>query len=158
MENKLKTTTKKQGKIIFRSDKRLKVISYLYFFELMELPLEVKKAFEDDLLTSSEIKIIENIAANYLKYKQMVSRFIVKNWSFERLNPLERAILIWGAFELSINEKNQTIYEIIGLTKDLIPDDTYKFINKILDEIGGAYERIKASKKELKSTTEVKTV
>lgn len=158
MENKSKNTTEKLGKIIFRSDKRLKIISYLYFFELMEIPLEAKKAFEEDLLSSSEIKIIENISANYNKYKQLVSRFIVKNWSFERLNPLERAILIWGSFELSINEKNQTIYEIVGLTKDLIPDDSYKFVNKILDEIGGVYERIKVGKKETASTSEVKAV
>lgn len=158
MENKSKNTTEKLGKIIFRSDKRLKIISYLYFFELMEIPLEAKKAFEEDLLSSSEIKIIENISANYNKYKQLVSRFIVKTWSFERLNPLERAILIWGAFELSINEKNQTIYEIVGLTKDLIPDDSYKFVNKILDEIGGVYERIKVGKKETASTTKVKAV
>jgi transcription termination factor NusB len=56
-------------------------------------------------------------------------------------------LLLYGAFEMSFTNKAIVIDVLIKLTKKYSPDESYKFINSILDKVGKYYEKIKNNKK-----------
>lgn len=122
-----------------------RIIKYLYKFELMNEVVTSVDAFESGDYDSQEIKMIEAISKNYDKYKILITKFISSKWSWERLAPLLRAILICGAFKVSIRDRALVIDVIIDITKEYIPDDSYKFVNSVLDQIGDYYDKIKKS-------------
>ena len=131
----------KQSKLISRSN----VINYIYKFELMDEEFNNVDAFEKGNFTEEEMKKIEILEKNYKRYKSLVNKHIIDGWSWSRLAPLERAILIYGSFELSYMPKALVINEMVILTQAFIPGDSYKFINSILQRVGEYFEKIKAS-------------
>lgn len=122
---------------------RLKIINYLYKYELMLEKLTSDEAFESGDFTSREIKIIDKISENYEKLGKTIKKYLHESWTWERLMPLEKAILIFGAFELQIADLALVINELIIITKGLIPDNKYQYINSILDQVGNEYAKIK---------------
>lgn len=127
-------------------EKRAAVVSYIYGFELMGSKLSSVKAFESGDFETRELKSIEAIEKNYDKLLRTVKQFIKKDsWQWERIAPLERAILIYGAFELIINDKALVINELVTIAQGFIPGDSYKFINAILENIGAYYEQVKSN-------------
>ena len=79
----------------------------------------------------------------YLYYKNIIVVFLKKNWKWERVLPLERAILIFGAFELEREKENSAlvINKIINYSKLYLNDSSYKYINAILQKIKDYYEK-----------------
>lgn len=131
-----------------RSQLREGMIAYVYGFELMGETFSHIPAFENYDFSNKEIKLLEQLEKNYDKYKMLVSKFLSNNWTMDRIAPLERAILIFGAFELSFTEnKNMAINELVSYAKFYILGDNYKFINAVLDKVGAYYEQIKSNKK-----------
>lgn len=128
---------------ISKLEQRAKIINYLYSFELFDKSIDSVAAFESGDFDDREIKIIENIAKNYDKFKANIIKIIKVKWSWERIAPYLRAILIFGSFDFLINPKNLVINELVVLTKAYAPDDSYKFINGILNTMGDYYEKIK---------------
>lgn len=126
-------------------EKRANIISYIYGFELMGSPFSADQAFESGDFDAKDLKTIEAIAKNYDKFSKVVKQFLKGSWSWERIAPLERAILIYGAFELVVKDKALVINELITITKGFIPGDSYKFINAILENIGAYYDKIKSN-------------
>lgn len=129
---------------------RENVIGYIYSQEVQDEKLSSISAFESGEYTEIEIKYIEKIANNYEIFKKLIVQFIDKTWTWNRLTSLNRAILIYGAFELSFNDKPLVIDVLVRYAKEYAPDSSYKFINSILDKIGNYYEKIKTTKKEIK--------
>ena len=124
---------------------RSNVINYIYKFELMNEEFNNVDAFEKGNFTEEEMKKIEILEKNMKRYKALVNKHIIQGWSWTRLAPLERAILIYGTFELSYMPKALVINEMVILTQGFIPGDSYKFINSILQRVGEYFEKIKAS-------------
>lgn len=113
-------------------EKRASVVSYIYKFELMGSEFSSVDAFESGDFESKELKVIEAIEKNYDKLTKTVKQFIKENWQWERIAPLERAILIYGAFELIINDKALVINELVTLTKGYIPGDEQLVLDRKL--------------------------
>lgn len=126
---------------------RENVIGYIYSHELMNAPLNGDAAFESGEYSSKEIKYIEQIGKNYEMFKKLIIKFCTGSWNWSRMSVLTRAVLIYGAFELSFNDKALVIDVLVKYAKEFAPDDSYKFINSILDKVGKYYETVKASKK-----------
>ena len=126
---------------------RENVIGYIYSYELIKKELDSVEAFESGKYTDKEIKTIEYISKNYQVYKKLILKFTSNSWTWIRTSPLIRAILIYGAFELYIEDTALVIDVLVNYTKDFIPDDTYKLVHSVLDKIGKQYEAIKTSKK-----------
>lgn len=124
-------------------EKAAKIIEYIYTSEIMGNELNSIDAFELGDFDKKDIQIIEMIASKYPQFKKLIEKFIKQSWTWERLAPLERAILLYGAFELNIKEKGHVINGMVMITKAYIPGDSYKFINAILEKIGGYYDEIK---------------
>ncbi len=131
----------KESKLILRSQ----VINYIYTFELYNKPLDASGDLNSEKLNEVQIKQIESISKNYTKFKALIEKFIVDGWSWTRLAPLERAILIYGAFELSYIDRALVINEMVILTQGYVPGDSYKFINSILEKVGDHFDKLKAS-------------
>lgn len=126
---------------------RENVIGYIYSYELLERKLESNDAFEAGNFTDKEIKYIDKISLNYDVFKKLITQFTKKSWPWGRISVINRAVLIYGTFELSFNDKSLVIDVLIKYAKEFIPDDSYKFINSILDKIGGYFEKLKNDKK-----------
>lgn len=62
----------------------------------------------------------------------------LRNFEFNRLNYVEQAILLLAVIEIELGEvdKRVAINEAIELAKQFSLDDTYKFINGVLDNYG----------------------
>ncbi len=76
---------------------------------------------------------IENIGTVDEKIKAHL-----KNWSFERLNKVTLAILRMSVYSLLYTKditSSIVIDEAVDIAKNYGPDDSYKFVNAVLDNI-----------------------
>jgi N utilization substance protein B len=76
---------------------------------------------------------IENIAA-----VDAMIRSHLKNWDFSRLNRVDLAILRMSSYTLMFQDDvspSIVIDEAIGISKEFGTDDSYRFINGVLDSI-----------------------
>lgn len=127
-----------QDKMIFLINalkKRTEIINTIYKYELFDQKVDSKQIFEDDNLDDNAIKIIEQIEAKYDSLKKIIIAALSTDWEWERLQPLVRAILLYGTYELFLNNPKIVINEMINITKIYIPGTVYKLVNKVLDLI-----------------------
>lgn len=127
-----------QDKMIFLINalkKRTEIINTIYKYELFDQKVDSKEIFEDDNLDDNAIKIIEQIEAKYDSLKKIIIAALSADWEWERLQPLVRAILLYGTYELFLNNPKIVINEMINITKIYIPGTVYKLVNKALDLI-----------------------
>ena len=81
-------------------------------------------------------QILNDLENNKYNYIDSISQLLVK-WSFDRLNLIEQAILLQSTSELflKLNDKPVIIDEAIRLTKMYCDEESYKYINGVLDQI-----------------------
>ncbi|ADV34683.1 hypothetical protein MBIO_0840 [Mycoplasmopsis fermentans PG18] len=117
---------------------RLGIINVLYRYELMDQKINVNELFDSESnLSNEQFSHLEKIAKNYDFYKKAVSQFLKEGWSWERISPLIRAILINGAHELMSIEPKIIINESVEITKYYFEDEKnfYKMVNAILEKV-----------------------
>ncbi|WP_373440885.1 transcription antitermination factor NusB [Metamycoplasma equirhinis] len=125
-------------KIDFLSKKlqnRIKLITFIYQFELFDEKISCEKIFQDNDLQNWEVNILNLIESKYNFLINVAKQFISKDWEWNRVLPLTRAIIIYGEYELLFNEPKIVINEMINICKLLSPNNDYKFVNKVLDLI-----------------------
>lgn len=119
-----------------RHENRQKLIFVLYQHLLLHKDINLCFAdnFEDDDEFSRSI--IQDIESNKDNYIDEISKHLVK-WSFDRLNLIEQAILLEAIseFKLGLNDKAVIINEAIIFAKQYCDDESYKYINGVLDKI-----------------------
>ena len=120
--------------------KRTRKIHFLYKYELLNEKLNLEDAFENYNFNEEEFKEIEKLMEDYDNLKATIKRYLKKTWSWSRILPLERAILIVGAYELKSLDKGIVINEMIIYSKEYLLNDKYKFINGLLQNISDEYE------------------
>ena len=83
------------------------------------------------------IQLIENVHKNKDNYIQVIEKQLKKGWSFNRLNKMEAAILLVSTSELldSDLDKSIIINEAVINAKEYCDEDSYKFINGVLNDI-----------------------
>ncbi|WP_026624256.1 transcription antitermination factor NusB [Eggerthia catenaformis] len=83
------------------------------------------------------IQLIENVLKNKDNYIQVIEKQLKKGWSFNRLNKMEAAILLVSTCELldSDLDKSIVINEAVINAKEYCDEDSYKFINGVLNDI-----------------------
>ncbi|MGL5205422.1 MAG: transcription antitermination factor NusB [Metamycoplasmataceae bacterium] len=136
----------KNGDYTKRRVKRMKNVEIIYGYELFDEKINVDKIFSEENIDNDQLKIISAIQKNYDNFVRTAKLFLDDDWTWVRISPLTRAIILCASAELWTIDKKIIINEYIEITKDYIPDDTYKFINKILDKIGSVYEQIRNKK------------
>lgn len=105
--------------------------------EILEKSFRTRKPvylLENDLFT--EIVKQLNDIDNDIK---VIDQNLSDEWVFDRLSYMEQAILLvaYTEFKLGKVEHKIIINEAIEIAKIYCDDDSYKFINKVLDSISG---------------------
>ncbi|MEG0313814.1 MAG: transcription antitermination factor NusB [Erysipelotrichaceae bacterium] len=74
---------------------------------------------------------------NFDIYKEEINKVIKKDWTFDRLGFVERAILVMACSELENDTASRSIVfdEAITLTKKYCDADAYKLVNAILEAL-----------------------
>lgn len=150
-----------------RRQTRMISVMILYRFELFQIqPTEVA-VFEiedfDDLFNyqqmfkikpraiwQQQVQVFSVLSKNYRQFRLLIQSFIRTDWSWSRLSPIIRSILLLACVELQQLDLGIVANEYIEIAKDFIPDsDSYKFINRVIQQIDNLYheQRIKALKK-----------
>lgn len=143
---------------------RIMMVIIIYTYELFNKKVNEKEIFESDLLNemfdynvlktnkteeiiNEQMKRFANIEKNYEVFKKMINKFIRTDWTWTRIDPLTRSILLCASSELWNTDVGIVSNEYVEIAKDFIPDDkSYKFINKIIDNIGKEYAEFKKNK------------
>lgn len=135
MENKLSNEDKKNLFLINSFNKRVKIITYIYQFELFDEKVNVNEIFNNNYLNNFEVQTLTIIQNKYDLFKNLIIKALNNAWIWERLQPLIRAILLYGLYELFINEPKVVINEMVNITKIYTIGDEYKLVNKVLDTL-----------------------
>ncbi len=77
----------------------------------------------------------------------MIIKGLLKDWNFERLGDMEKAILRLGVFELMATETDRAVVidEAIGLAKKFGDENAPRFVNGVLDAFGRDSALLKAA-------------
>ena len=123
-----------------RSSLREKAMISLYQYLLLKSDIRIileelcKKELKDidPYILDCVIECLENKDT----YVSTINQYL-KDWDFERLGYIEQAILLLATHEIvsKTTEKPVAINEAIELAKKYCDDDSYKFINGVLDRL-----------------------
>ena len=121
-----------------RHETREKIVFALYQHLLLKKDINVcfVNNFDSDDLDDYIRSIRNDVIDNEESYIEEISKYLVK-WSFDRLNLVEQAILLEATSEIkqNLNEKAVIIDEAIILTKQYCDEESFKYINGVLDKI-----------------------
>ncbi|NLC92490.1 MAG: transcription antitermination factor NusB [Treponema sp.] len=83
--------------------------------------------------------IINGTVSHIDEVDSLITSHLASNWSKDRLNKVTLAILRVSVYEIIFQKEAMPsiiIDEAVSIAKDYGPDDSYKFINAVLDNIG----------------------
>ena len=83
--------------------------------------------------------IIAGTISHIDEIDKLIESHLSSSWSMERISRVALAILRTGVYELLFQngaESKIVIDEAVNIAKDFDTDDSYKFINAVLDKIG----------------------
>ena len=98
---------------------------------------EVKESSKEEQTFAS--LIASGTVDHISEIDQMIKAHLTKDWSLERLNKVTLAILRTSIYEMKFQAGSTpqiVIDEAVKIAKDFGTDDSYKFINAVLDKIG----------------------
>ncbi len=91
----------------------------------------------DDVLTFSRL-LISGTIEHLEQVDNSIKSNLSENWDFDRLSKVDLAILRLGAYQILFQtdiHPSIVIDEAIDISKEFGADDSFKFINAILDSI-----------------------
>ena len=106
---------------------------------------EVKESSKEEQTFAS--LIASGTVDHISEIDEMIKSHLTKDWSLERINKVTLAILRTSIYEMKFQTGSTpqiVIDEAVKIAKDFGTDDSYKFINAVLDKIG----KDEASKKD----------
>lgn len=124
-----------------RHDLRKRVMKYIYTHLVIHKPIFQLIVEEGSLMSPSGttyiLDILNHLELHEEEYVASINKHL-KNWTFERLSYVEQAILLLALVEMdkADDDKAVIIDEAIKLTKKYADEDSYPYINAVLD----AYE------------------
>jgi len=126
-----------------RHQSRTAVVGLLYAYDLGNTNIG---NFTDDILEEGKIRNKQREFSHALfdgtiKNLEMLDENIVahlKEWDYESIGKVEKAIMRLGAYEILIAKTDRAIIinEAVNLAKSLADEKSPQFINAVLDAIG----------------------
>ena len=98
--------------------------------------LESEVAKDEKLFASL---LVSGTINNITEIDKLITEHLTDNWSFDRINKVALAILRVSIYELKFQADSVAkivIDEAVNIAKQFGADDSYKFINAILDKLG----------------------
>lgn len=99
--------------------------------------VDSKENLDESELTFSRLLIAGTIE-NIEKVDELIKSHLSENWSFDRLNKVTLSILRISIYSLVFQKEIApfiVIDEAISIAKEFGPQDSFKFINAMLDKI-----------------------
>lgn len=133
-----------------RRESRIIAFQGLYSWDVGNIPLEEVLTFswlenpvpaDDEGLVFARLLIAGTVECKE-EIDETIKKFL-KNWDFNRLNKVNVAILRMSVYSLMKQKDLQpsiVIDEAIHIAKEFGPDDSFKFVNAILDNIKKSLE------------------
>lgn len=127
-----------------RRKSRIIAFQALYSWDVGKEPLEELLKFQwvEDKNEEEELTFSRLIIAGTIEHIDEIDDLIKKNlspkWDFERLSRVTVSILRISIFSILYQKETHEsiiIDEAIDIAKEFGPDDSYKFINAMLDNI-----------------------
>ncbi len=126
-----------------RHHARTAVVGLLYAYDLGNSNIA---KFSDEILESDKIRNRQRVFSKNLfngtiknldTIDREIQKHLIKDWNYNSIGKVEKAILRLGAYEIMIErvDKRIIINEAIELAKSLADDKSPKFINAVLDAI-----------------------
>ncbi len=126
-----------------RRQARTAVVGLLYAYDLGNRNIS---KFSDEIFESDKIrnrqrdfskKLFNGTIKNLETIDEEIQRHLAKDWNYNSIGKVEKAILRLGTYEIMIEkvDKRIIINEAIELAKALADDKSPRFINAILDAI-----------------------
>lgn len=141
-----------------RRNERTIAFQAVYSWEVTKAPLEDILTFswltkdesnssenekKEDAIDESELLFAKLLIAGTIEHVNEIDELIVSymssNWTKERLNKVALAVLRIAAYEIVYQKDSNVsivIDEAISIAKKFGAEDSYKFINAVLDKIG----------------------
>jgi len=126
---------------------RIMAFQALYFWEANRVPVEElvsfawleeeKRSSLDEDMASFSRALIAGAVENIDKIDKTIKEHL-ENWDITRLNRVDLAVLRMSAYTLIFQSDvppSIVIDEAIGICREFGTDDSYKFINGVLDSI-----------------------
>lgn len=98
---------------------------------------EVKESSKEEQTFAS--LIASGTVDHISEIDELIKSHLTKDWSLERINKVTLAILRTSIYEMKYQSGTSPqiiIDEAVKISKDFGTDDSYKFINAVLDKIG----------------------
>ena len=126
-----------------RHQARTAVVGLLYAYDLGN---ENIAKFSDEILEEDKIRNKQREFSNTLFHGTVENLELIdeeirkhlKEWDYDAIGKVEKAILRLGAYEILVAKTDKAIIinEAVELAKELADDKSPKFINGVLDAIG----------------------
>ncbi len=134
-------------KFDFKKRRDCRVFAFQYICASLILQEEID-VFLKNLFEISEFyyagSYAETLLENSLKNKEeliiLINKYTKENWSFDRLDSQDKAILLLAAYEIKHQDvpNKVAINEALELSKIFSYGDSKKYINAILDKIANS--------------------
>ena len=105
--------------------------------ELEQAPALESEVAKDEKLFAS--LLVSGTVNNITEIDKLITEHLTDNWSLDRINKVALAILRVSIYELKFQPDSVAkivIDEAVNIAKQFGADDSYKFINAILDKLG----------------------
>ena len=116
----------------------MKIMYQVNMFEESNLDYNLNDLIKEQLEVENDFinETIDGIIKNKEKINSLANKYL-KDWTMERLNKVDQAIISLGIYELMYTDKPSivAINEAIELSKKYSDDAVTKMINGILDKI-----------------------
>ena len=102
-----------------------------------EAPVELSETSKEERTFAS--LIIAGTISHIDEIDKLIENHLSSSWSMERISRVALAILRTSVYEILFQagaEPKIVIDEAVNIAKDFDTDDSYKFINAVLDKIG----------------------
>lgn len=133
-----------------RRKSRILAFQGLFSWDASKAPLEdilsfswVQNEESQDETTFASL-IISGTIDHIDEIDKMIENHLTASWSMDRINRVTLAILRTSVYEILFQkdiDKKIVIDEAVNIARDYGTDDSYKFINAVLDKIGKDEEK-----------------
>ena len=124
-----------------RSELREKIMTILYqitLYKKSKMEYDVEEVIKENVEIENEFvkDMVYGIITNFDEVSEEANKYL-KDWTMERLNKVDQAIISLGIYELMYTDTPSivAINEAIELSKKYSDDAVTKMINGILDKI-----------------------
>ncbi len=121
-------------------EKRVQLFQYLYSCLLLDAtPEEIlnNHLTQDFEFDADWLRVIEYIAEHFSEIQAQITQHLASSWTFERIPYVDKAVMFAavGEFQILNTPKAVVIDQALITAKHHTVDDSYKYINAILQKI-----------------------